>query len=156
LQLDSERPRFQSWLRGDSNLLWIRGGPGKGKTMMSVYLTEAIASEKCRSLAYYFCIGQEMKQNNASAVLRGILWQITEHHPDLMQHVLPYFDPSERGSATISSEETLWILLAEICPMPRRKGCSVSLTGLTSATRNLCTGSSTNSRVLNMILHSRT
>jgi ankyrin repeat protein len=109
-------PRFQSWLRGDSNLLWIRGGPGKGKTMMSVYLTEAIASEKCRSLAYYFCICQEMKQNNASAVLRGILWQITEHHPDLMQHVLPYFDRPERGSATISSEETLWKLLTEICP----------------------------------------
>jgi hypothetical protein len=45
-------PRFQSWLRGDKNLVWIRGGPGKGKTMMSVYLTEAIAAGKCRSLVY--------------------------------------------------------------------------------------------------------
>jgi ankyrin repeat protein len=108
-------PRFQSWLRGDKNLLWIRGGPGKGKTMMSVYLTEAIALEKCRSLAYYFCVGQGMKQNNASAVLRGLLWQITEHHPNLMQYVLPHFDPPERGNATVSSEETLWALLREIC-----------------------------------------
>jgi ankyrin repeat protein len=108
-------PRFQSWLRGENNLLWIRGGPGKGKTMMSVYLTEAIASEKCRSLAYYFCVGQETKQNSASAVLRGLLWQITEHHPGLMQYVLPYFDPPERGKATVSSEETLWTLLGELC-----------------------------------------
>jgi hypothetical protein len=107
-------PRFQSWLRGGPNLLWIRGGPGKGKTMMSVYLTEAIAAGKCRSLAYYFCVGQEMKQNNAAAVLRGLLWQITEHHPDLMQHVLPHFDPLERGKATVSSEETLWALLGEV------------------------------------------
>jgi ankyrin repeat protein len=107
--------RFQSWLEGEKNLLWIRGGPGKGKTMMSVYLTEAIASNKCRSLAYYFCVGQEMKQNNAAAVLRGLLWQITEHYPDLMQYVLPHFDPPERGMATVSSEETLWKLLAEIC-----------------------------------------
>jgi ankyrin repeat protein len=108
-------PCFQSWLRGDKNLLWIRGGPGKGKTMMSVYLTEEIASEKCRSLAYYFCVGQEMKQNSACAVLRGLLWQITEHHPNLMQHILPHFDPPERGKATVLSEETLWNILREIC-----------------------------------------
>jgi len=107
--------RFQSWLRGERNLLWIRGGPGKGKTMMSVYLTEAIALEKGRSLAYYFCVGQEMKQNNASAVLRGLSWQTTEHHPDLMQHVLLHFDPPERGKAAVSSEETLWAMLGEIC-----------------------------------------
>jgi hypothetical protein len=106
---------FPSWLRGDRNLPWIRGGPGKGKTMMSVYLTEAIALEKRLTLAYFFCAGQEMNQNNASAVLRGLLWQITEHHPNLMKHVLPHFDLPERRKATASSEETLWKLLGQIC-----------------------------------------
>lgn len=83
--------------------------------MMSVYLTEEIAREHSCSLAYYFCAGQEIKRNTASAVLRGLLWQITEQHPTLMRHVMPHFDPPERGQATILSEETLWKLFEEIC-----------------------------------------
>jgi hypothetical protein len=107
-------PRFRSWLRGDRNLLWIRGGPGEGKTMMSVYLTEAITSEEC-TLAYYFCVGQDAERNNASAVLRGLLWQITRDHPNLTQYLLPFFDPPARGQATVSSKETLWNLLKDVC-----------------------------------------
>jgi ankyrin repeat protein len=107
--------RFQTWLRGDANLLWIRGGPGKGKTMMSVYLTELIASEYSRSLAYYFCVSRDLERNNACAVLRGLLWQITQQHPKLTKYILPSFDPPARGQATISSEETLWDLLKAIC-----------------------------------------
>jgi hypothetical protein len=108
-------PRFQTWLRGDTNLLWIRGGPGKGKTMMSVYLTEVIASEPSRSLAYHFCVSRDLQRNNACAVLRGLLWQIIGNHPDLMRLIVQYFDPPERIKATVSSEETLWNLLNEIC-----------------------------------------
>jgi ankyrin repeat protein len=129
--------RFQSWLRGDRRLLWIQGGPGKGKTMMSVYLTEYLeghfaeevaleepkiasktpetALKRSRSLAYYFCVGQEMERNNASAVLRGLLWQITGRHEDLLEHLVLYLDTPERGKAALSSEETLWFLLRELC-----------------------------------------
>ena len=108
-------PRFQAWLKGARRLLWIRGGPGKGKTIMSVYLTEQIASADFRNLAYYFCVGQEMERNSASGVLRGLLWQITGQHPDLLQRILPYFDIPERGRATVSSEETLWKLFEDMC-----------------------------------------
>ena len=111
-------PRFQSWMRGDARLLWIRGGPGKGKTMMSVYLTEEIATEQPQNFAYFFCISQDMQRNNACAVLRGLLWQITNCRPNLMQYLVPYFDPPERGRATRSSEETLWNLLKDMCRNP--------------------------------------
>jgi hypothetical protein len=107
--------RFQSWLNGDKRLLWIRGGPGKGKTVMSVYLTEEIASEQPRDFAYFFCTGQDAERNSASAVLRGLLWQIIKDKPNLQQYLLPYFDPPERGRATRSSEETLWNLFRDTC-----------------------------------------
>jgi hypothetical protein len=83
--------------------------------MMSIYLTEAIILEKSRSLAYYFCVGQDVERNNASAVLRGLLWQLTGQDASLMQYLAPYFDPPERGQATLSSEETLWELFKDVC-----------------------------------------
>src|ERR1700712_2856456 len=37
-----DNENYQSWLSGSSQLLWILGGPGKGKTMMSIFLTEEL------------------------------------------------------------------------------------------------------------------
>ncbi|KAM0716310.1 hypothetical protein Q7P37_007755 [Cladosporium fusiforme] len=105
---------FKSWLTGDLNLLWLRGGPGKGKTMMSVFLTQELALYDRCNLTYYFCNGQDERRSSATAILRTLLWQITGHQRGLIQHILPLFDPPERGQATLASEETLWQLLIDV------------------------------------------
>jgi hypothetical protein len=33
---------YLSWLRSRSQLLWLSGGPGKGKTMLSIFLAEEL------------------------------------------------------------------------------------------------------------------
>lgn len=33
---------YESWLHARSQLLWISGGPGKGKTMLSIFLIEEL------------------------------------------------------------------------------------------------------------------
>ena len=35
-----DHPLYYSWLQSHSQLLWISGGPGKGKTMLSIFLAE--------------------------------------------------------------------------------------------------------------------
>src|SRR4051794_27706260 len=40
---------YMSWISGDTNLLWISGGPGKGKTMLSIFLTEELEKISQRS-----------------------------------------------------------------------------------------------------------
>ena len=49
---------YKSWLETDqSSLLWIRGGPGKGKTMLSIFLTEefeSITQDPKNALAVYY------------------------------------------------------------------------------------------------------
>jgi hypothetical protein len=61
----------------DTRLLWISGGLGKGKTMMSVFLTEElerrIASREDVDLVFFFCSAQDEKRNTAVAVLRGLV-----------------------------------------------------------------------------------
>lgn len=122
-----ENEQFQSWLRGEHRLLWIRGGPGKGKTMISVFLSQELDSNEHQSVVYYFCSGQDEKRRTAAAVLRGLIWQITVQHPESINCLLSFFEPSERGFATIASEETLWHLFNTLCRniSPKRLCCLI-------------------------------
>ncbi|KAJ5160972.1 uncharacterized protein N7482_007976 [Penicillium canariense] len=50
--------QYRSWRHGnDVCLLWIKGGAGKGKTMMSIGLTEVLSQKQDTStvVTYFFC-----------------------------------------------------------------------------------------------------
>ncbi|KAL9106323.1 MAG: hypothetical protein Q9227_008659 [Pyrenula ochraceoflavens] len=108
---------YQSWLRGDVPLLWISGGPGKGKTMLSIFVTEELESTSGQDarLLYYFCDHQDEKRNNAVHILRGLLWQITRK-PELRDCILDHFWSEEKGDdqALLSSHESLWRFFSAI------------------------------------------
>lgn len=63
----------------DTRLLWIKGGPGKGKTMLMIALvaelSKRLASEpKQGVLSYFFCQSTDNRLNNAISVLRGLIY----------------------------------------------------------------------------------
>ena len=69
--------RYTSWLVEDGlRLLWLSGGPGIGKTMISSFLVEELARLVERSsqmtLVYYFCDDKDKKRKTATAILRGL------------------------------------------------------------------------------------
>jgi ankyrin repeat protein/nucleoside phosphorylase len=103
---------------GDTRLLWISGGPGKGKTMMSVFLTEELEKHVTRAdnaeVAFFFCSAQDEKRNTAVAVLRGLVHQIIAKRPQLVKHVLPHFETPERTQQTLSSLEALWLIFSKL------------------------------------------
>ena len=85
-------------------MLWISGGPGKGKTMISIYLTEELegvaadaetADAEEAIVIYFFCSSEDSKRNTAAAVLRGLLWQLTGKRPELTNILLTYFERPE-------------------------------------------------------------
>ncbi|RYP70906.1 hypothetical protein DL771_005156 [Monosporascus sp. 5C6A] len=84
-----ENEAYKSWLYGDVRLLWISGGPGKGKTMLSIFVTEELEeitqSMEDARLLFYFCSHQDEKRNTAVAVLRGLVHQIVEERPKLIK-----------------------------------------------------------------------
>ncbi|RMZ74098.1 hypothetical protein GMOD_00004939 [Pyrenophora seminiperda CCB06] len=115
---------YRAWLNSDgegddsTRLLWISGGPGKGKTMMSVFLTEELERHTARmdntELAFFFCSAEDEKRSTAVAVLRGLVHQIIAKRPQLVKHALPYFETPERAQQTLASLETLWIIFAKL------------------------------------------
>ncbi|KAF2006539.1 hypothetical protein P154DRAFT_415515, partial [Amniculicola lignicola CBS 123094] len=119
---------YRAWLNADGHgggsnkdgtrLLWISGGPGKGKTMLSVFLTEELerhtASIESAELVFFFCSAQDEKRNTAVAVLRGLVHQIVVKRPQLVKHALLFFKTPERTQQTLSSLETLWIIFSKL------------------------------------------
>jgi hypothetical protein len=112
---------YRAWLNGNGDghrVLWISGGPGKGKTMLSVFLTEELEKHITRAdnaeLAFFFCSAQDEKRNTAAAVLRGLVHQIIAKRPQLVKYALPYFETTGRTQQTLSSLETLWIIFTRL------------------------------------------
>jgi ankyrin repeat protein len=109
---------YQSWLRGDTNLLWISGGPGQGKTMLSIFLTEELEgiTQKMEDaeLLFYFCRYPDETCNTAVDLLRGLVHQIVVKRPKLAKHVLPYVDTPAKSEEALSSLEALWVIFRRL------------------------------------------
>jgi ankyrin repeat protein len=119
----TQNESYRTWLDGDGNgtetrLLWISGGPGKGKTMLSVFLTEELerhaACVDSTELAFFFCSAQDEKRNTAAAAIRSLVYQIVSKRPQLVKHALPYFETPERTQQTLSSLEALWLIFGKL------------------------------------------
>jgi hypothetical protein len=105
---------FQQW-RNDpqSQLLWIKGDPGKGKTMLLCgiinELQESIA--KTDLVSYFFCQATDSRINSASAVLRGLLYLLVSLQPSLVSHVRKKHDHAGKA---LFEDANAWVALMEI------------------------------------------
>ncbi|KAG7150029.1 Vegetative incompatibility protein HET-E-1 like [Verticillium longisporum] len=108
----TETDVYRSWLSSTpgSTGLMLQGGPGKGKTMMAIYLTEQLEllAGRGESVLYFFCDNRNPKQNNAMAVVRCLLWQLCRLRPALLCHGIR--ELQERGGSidNLLVFDTLW------------------------------------------------
>ncbi|KAJ5950023.1 hypothetical protein N7454_001607, partial [Penicillium verhagenii] len=90
-------PHFIDWRCNQATrLLWIRGGPGKGKTMLMIGIAKELRSSayavESSMLSFFFCQETDANINNATAVLRGLIYQILCQNPSLMSHLREHYD----------------------------------------------------------------
>ncbi|KAK3350317.1 WD40-repeat-containing domain protein [Lasiosphaeria hispida] len=106
---------FQQWHdRPESRLLWIKGDPGKGKTMLLCGIVNELevaitADGHCRNLAYFFCQATDLRINSAIAVLRGLICLLAHQQPRLISHVREYTDAGKS-----LSDANAWVALSDI------------------------------------------
>ncbi|KAL2884710.1 Vegetative incompatibility protein HET-E-1 [Ceratocystis lukuohia] len=82
---------FKRFLNEDeSQILWIKGDPGKGKTMLLCGIINALAPDNSRALSYFFCQATNDQLNTATSVLRGLIHDLAHHYPQLtnMENVI--------------------------------------------------------------------
>ncbi|KAL8790517.1 MAG: hypothetical protein Q9195_006348 [Heterodermia aff. obscurata] len=76
-----ESPEFQNWyLSSDSAILWLRGEPGSGKTMLASMIIEDIKTRTVQqetSLAYFYCAEAAPERSDSAEILRCIVRQLS-------------------------------------------------------------------------------
>jgi hypothetical protein len=108
---------FRRW-RDDpqSQLLWIKGDPGKGKTMLLCGIIDELEREPDNRLSYFFCQATEARLSSATAVLRGLIYLLVVQQPSLISHVREKHDHAgkqlfEDGNAWEALSKTLTAML---------------------------------------------
>ncbi|KAF3060313.1 hypothetical protein CFAM422_011473 [Trichoderma lentiforme] len=103
---------YQQWLDSeDSRLLWIKGDPGKGKTMLLCGIINELSSQPGHCVCYFFCQATDQQLNNASAALRGLIFMLAKQQPSLISHIRKKYD--EAGKKLFEGLNT-WIALSDI------------------------------------------
>jgi hypothetical protein len=109
---------FLRWRHGESSLLWIKGDPGKGKTMLLCGIIDELSPisklddrRQSTLLSYFFCQATDARINNATAVLRGLIYLLVKQQPSLIAHVRESY---EDAGKRVFEDTNSWFALSRI------------------------------------------
>jgi hypothetical protein len=108
--------RYQQWLTGNEIcLLWVRGGAGKGKTMMSIGLIEQliilskVSDHGSSVVTYFFCQNADYRLNTVEAILKGLILRLYEAREETRPVLRELWDDEhQRPFAKIAPLRELW------------------------------------------------
>lgn len=85
-------PEYQKWLTGrDHGLLWVKGIPGSGKSVMAAKLIAELTALEPNCPVLYFFFRQIIDANHEpAALLHDWMDQLLEHSPALQQQLYSY------------------------------------------------------------------
>ncbi|RDW57234.1 hypothetical protein BP5796_12684 [Coleophoma crateriformis] len=124
---------FKDWLQGQIQFLWVFGGPGKGKTFLSIHIVKHLVSMKRRLnlntpteplVLEYYCDNSDSQRNTALCVLRGLLCQLLDADDSLYDLILPDFNALDQGRHGLFSEmhiEKLWRIFLKMLEKLQRQ-----------------------------------
>jgi hypothetical protein len=73
-------PTLKEWRDNNTSpLLWIKGDPGKGKTMLMIALARELVKstpQNPRAVAFFFCQNTDPRLNTAASILRDLIWRL--------------------------------------------------------------------------------
>ncbi|KAL8763581.1 MAG: hypothetical protein Q9184_000654 [Pyrenodesmia sp. 2 TL-2023] len=110
--------QYKSWHdRDDIALLWIKGGAGKGKTMMAIGLIEELSdrAKDTTVVTYFFCQNADYELNTVEVIIKGLILRLSRQQEDVKKLLRDRWDNvNERFSVDISSWRGLWNIFLEM------------------------------------------
>jgi hypothetical protein len=95
---------------GENRLLWIKGDPGKGKTMLLCGIIDEL-TKSTGTVSFFFCQAADARINSATAVLRGLIYQLVKQQPSLLPHIRESYDTAGKQ---LFDGVNAWVALSEI------------------------------------------
>ena len=119
-----ETEELQRWLGSatntecNENILWLSGNPGTGKSTMAMAMVENLPNQApfvCgdKTLTYFFCDSSSENRRTATAILRGLLYQLVKQRQELMKFLLSSYEVRKQEKL-FTSFDALWAMLIEI------------------------------------------
>ncbi|WYZ45757.1 hypothetical protein EsH8_VIII_001073 [Colletotrichum jinshuiense] len=109
-----QNPDFCQW-RDDQNqrLLWAKGDPGKGKTMLLCGIIDELEATRPQGklLSYFFCQAPDERLNTATAVLRGLIFMLLDQDPSLVSYIKKKYDTAGKA---LFQDVNAWQAISEI------------------------------------------
>ena len=95
----SGHPQYLEWSSGKKEpIIWLLGGPGSGKTVLSAYLIREFQRTSKRTLVTYFhCARDQAALSSTEAILSSILHQILAKNNHLIDHAVREYETRPRG-----------------------------------------------------------
>ncbi|CAJ2507909.1 Uu.00g090950.m01.CDS01 [Anthostomella pinea] len=93
-------PNFRQWRdHEDQRLLWVKGDPGKGKTMLLCGIVDHLETRLAQGsrLMYFFCQATIERINIATAVLCGLIFMLLDQDAFLALHIKKKYDVAGKG-----------------------------------------------------------
>jgi NACHT domain/Heterokaryon incompatibility protein (HET) len=105
---------FQRWRNNlQARLLWVKGDPGKGKTMLLCGIINELmkSTQNTTNVSFFFCQATDARINNATAVLRGLLYLLVQQQQFLISHIRESYDFSGKQ---LFKGANAWVALSKI------------------------------------------
>lgn len=109
-----QNTEFRRWCNSQgSQLLWIKGDPGKGKTMLLCGIIDELEAliPPTTLVAHFFCQATDSRINNSTAVLRGWLYLLIDQQPSLSSHLQVEYD---RAGKALFEGTNAWFAVRKI------------------------------------------
>ena len=111
-------PRYVRWRDGhDVGLLWIHGGAGKGKTMMSIGLVEELSLRARDTIAvtYFFCQHTDYELNTVDAIIKGLILRSMSQRKEVRVPLCDRWDATHaQFNEDVHSWRELWNIFTEM------------------------------------------
>ncbi|PCG88151.1 NACHT nucleoside triphosphatase [Penicillium occitanis (nom. inval.)] len=132
---------FKRWrYERQSQLLWIKGDPGKGKTMLLCGIIDELtkSAPNTTSISFFFCQSTDVRINCATAVLRGLIFMLVDQQPSLMSHVRRQYDKTGKQIFEgVNAWEALSDIFTSILEDPLLKNTYLIIDALDECTTGL-------------------
>ena len=111
-----ESQDYLEWVEGNCNRLWLLGGPGAGKTVVSAFITEALNDRLNDEdiLAVYACSFTDPQTTSATTILYGLAAQIARSSLASLEKCKKFLERHVSGSQLKAEIQDIQDLVVEM------------------------------------------
>ncbi|UKZ95095.1 uncharacterized protein TrAFT101_009945 [Trichoderma asperellum] len=142
---------FKQWRDKKNNgVFWIKGDPGKGKTMLLCGIIKDFENDSKlqEKYAYFFCQGTDTRLNTATAIIKGLIYSVLRQNQNLLSDIQKQIEKEPKGYL---EGNNAWVALSRIFTTIIQDPCMAHFTFIIDALDE-CQHHESRKSLLNLIM----